>query len=366
MMTTELAIIGSGPAGLGAAIEASRFGSKVILIDENTIIGGQLFKQTHKFFGSYEHYAGTRGFDIGKRLLKEIEKEDIETRLNSTVYEIFGNELAIIKEDKIERIKAKNIIFSCGASEKVIHFPGWTLPGVMGAGGAQTLVNVHRVLPGKRFLMIGSGNIGLVVSYQLLQAGADVVAVVEALPKIGGYGVHASKIRRAGVPILNSHTIKEANGNGGVEEATISAIDKDWIPIPGTEKRYEVDAICLAVGLRPNIELPLMAGCETMNIPILGGRVPIHDENMETNINGFYIAGDTAGVEEADTAVDEGRIAGITVAEKLGYISGDEAKNLKIKIQMRLDGLRNGPFGEKRKFAKQQLIQKFRSLKGNS
>ena len=365
MITTDLAIIGSGPAGLGAAIEASKLGVNIVLIDDNSSIGGQLFKQTHKFFGSHEHYAGVRGFDIGKRLLAEIKKEDIEIRLNSTVYEIFGNEIGIIENNKIERIKAKNILFSCGASEKVIHFPGWTLPGVMGAGGAQTLVNIHRVLPGKRFLMIGSGNVGLVVSYQLLQAGADVVALVEALPKIGGYGVHASKIRRAGVPILTSHTIKEAKGNDKVEEATIAAIDKNWRPIPGTEKTYKIDAICLAVGLRPNIELPLMAGCETMNISILGGRVPVHDENMETNIAGFYVAGDTAGVEEADTAIDEGRLAGITAAENLGHISEDEAKNLKIDIQMRLAELRNGPFGEKRRVVKQQLIQKAKSLRGN-
>jgi NADPH-dependent 2,4-dienoyl-CoA reductase/sulfur reductase-like enzyme len=364
MIATDIAVIGGGPAGLGAAIEASKLGAKVIIVDENKDIGGQLFKQTHKFFGSYKHYAGVRGFEIGERLLKDVEKEDIKLQLNSTAFELFGNELGVIENSNIEWIKAKKVIFSCGASEKVIHFPGWTLPGIMGAGGAQTLINVHRVLPGKKCLMIGSGNVGLVVSYQLLQAGADVVALVEALPKIGGYGVHASKLRRFGVPILTSHTIKEAYGYDKVESATIVSIDRNWKPIPGTEKTYDVDVICLAVGLKPNIELPLMAGCETTYVSLFGGRVPLHDENMETTAEGFYVAGDTAGVEEADTAIDEGRLSGIAATEALGYVSVDEANNLKTEIRERLEGLRSGTFGEHRMVAKQQLIQKANYLRG--
>jgi NADPH-dependent 2,4-dienoyl-CoA reductase/sulfur reductase-like enzyme len=366
MQVTDIAIVGSGPAGLGAAIEALKLGAKVTMIEENSEIGGQLFKQTHKFFGSYEHYAGIRGFDIGKKLLQGIEKEDIKIHLNTTAYDILGKEIGIIENDKIKWIKAKKIIFGCGASEKVIHFPGWTLPGVMGAGGAQTLVNIHRVLPGKRFLMIGSGNVGLVFSYQLLHAGAEVVAVVEALPKIGGYGVHAAKICRAGVPIMTSHTIKEAHGRDKVEAATIMAIDKNWCPIPGTEKTFRTDVICLAVGLRPNIELPLSVGCETMYLSALGGRVPIHDENMETTVRGVYVTGDTAGVEEADTAIDEGRLAGIAAAEELGYLAKGEAENLKLNILRNLNDLRSGPFGVNRKAAKQQLLQRATSAGRNS
>jgi len=352
-----LAIVGSGPAGLAAALEATNAGAKVLLIDENANVGGQLLKQTHKFFGSSKRYAGIRGIDIGNKMLQELDKNHVEISLTSIVFQIFGKELLILKNEKIQRVKTKKIIYSCGASEKVINFPGWTLPGVMGAGGAQTLVNVHRVSPGNRILMIGSGNVGLVVSYQLIQAGADVVAVIEALPKIGGYGVHASKICRAGVPILTSHKIKEAYGNGKVEAATIVALDKKWQPILNTERTLKVDVICLAVGLKPKIELPLMSGCKTVHSPTLGGRVPIHDENMETTEKGIYVAGDIAGVEEVDTAIEEGRLAGIASAEKLGYISEDKAKDLKIEVRKILGDLRSGPFGEHRERAKKQLIQ---------
>ena len=365
MLRTDVAVIGGGVAGLVAAIEASKFGSRVHLIDENARPGGQLFKQIHKFFGSHRHYAGIRGFEIGEKLLEQAHKNGVQTLLNSFVFGIFGKEIGIIENQMSARwLEAKTIILCCGASERMIAFPGWTLPGVMGAGAAQTLINVHRVLPGRRFLMIGSGNVGLVVSYQILQAGAEVTAVIEALPRIGGWGVHASKIRRFGVPILTSHTIKEAHGREKVGAATIVAIDKNWKHIPSSERTLEVDVICLAIGLKPNIELPLMAGCETMYLEELGGLVPIHDENMETTEEGIYVVGDCAGIEEASTAIESGRLAGVAAAEKLGYLSKDEAYEQKVQIRKILDGLRGGPFGEHRMRAKQQLIQRYKILKG--
>jgi NADPH-dependent 2,4-dienoyl-CoA reductase/sulfur reductase-like enzyme len=364
MLTTDVAVIGGGVAGLVAAIEASKFGARVHLIDENSRPGGQLFKQIHKFFGSHRHYAGVRGFQIGEELLQEARKNGVQTLLNSFVFGIFGKEIGIIENQEIPKwLEAKAIILCCGASEKMLTFPGWTLPGVMGAGAAQTLINVHHVLPGKRFLMIGSGNVGLVISYQILQAGAEVEAIVEALPRIGGWGVHASKIRRCGVPILTSHTIKEAHGDEKVEAATIVALDKNWKHVPASERTLEVDVICLAVGLKPNIELPLMAGCETMYVEELGGRVPIHDENMETTEEGIYVVGDCAGVEEASTAIESGRLAGVAVAEKLGYLSKDEAYELKGGIRKILDDLREGPFGSHRMRAKQELVQRAKILR---
>jgi NADPH-dependent 2,4-dienoyl-CoA reductase/sulfur reductase-like enzyme len=166
MRETELAVVGGGPAGLSAAIEAARAGVKVVLIDENSKPGGQLFKQIHKFFGSAEHYAGVRGIDIGTKLLAEVEASGAEVMLASVVWGLFaGRELGVIRERKNLRLKADRIILATGASENALAFPGWTLPGVMGAGAIQTLVNVHRVLPGRRVLMVGSGNVGLIVSY---------------------------------------------------------------------------------------------------------------------------------------------------------------------------------------------------------
>jgi len=350
-------------SGLVAAIEASKTGAKVLLIDKNANAGGQLVKQIHKFFGSRRHYAGIRGYAIGKRLVDDALTNGVEIMLNSSVFSMFGTEMGIIKDGEEARwLRAKKIILCCGASEKAIMFPGWTLPGVMGAGAAQTLINVHRVLPGKRILMIGSGNVGLVVSYQILQAGAEVVAIVEALPKIGGWGVHASKILRCGIPIITSHTIKEALGRRKVESAVIVALDKQNGLSSKTERSLEVDIICLAVGLKPSIELPLMAGCETMFLGSLGGRVPIHDENMETTQEGIYVAGDCAGIEEASTAIESGRLAGTAAAEKLGYLSKESAYDSKEKIRGVLNDLREGPFGIERMKAKKLLNQRAKTL----
>jgi thioredoxin reductase len=354
---TEIAVVGGGPAGLSASIEAARAGAKVVLIDENARPGGQLFKQIHKFFGSKEHYSGIRGYDIGRRLLNETEECGARVLLNTAVYGIFdGNVLGLVSENRSSFLKAEKIILATGASENPLAFPGWTLPGVMGAGAAQTMINVWRVLPGNRALIVGSGNVGLIVAYQILQAGASVAAIVEAAPRIGGYGVHAAKIRRMGIPILVSHTVKEAFGDGKVEGATIVQLDEEWKPIPGTESTMEVDLICVAVGLEPRSELAWLAGCDFAYIPQLGGLTPIHDENMETSVPGLFVAGDVAGVEEASTAMEEGRLAGIAAARDLGYMDGGKFEKMKWDINQRLRALRSGPFGSPRFEAKQRLL----------
>ena len=235
-------------------------------------------------------------------------------------------------------------------------FPGSTLPGVMGAGAAQTMANVNRVLPGERVIMVGSGNVGLIVSYQLMQAGAEVLAIVEGAPTIGGYGVHAGKIRRAGVPILVGHTIKRAYGDKKVDHVEIAAVDEKFQPIPGTEETYDADTVCLAVGLNPMTELLWMAGCEFCYIPAFGGHVPMHDEHMETTVPGVYVAGDVTGVEEASSAMEEGNLAGLAAAASLGLISKSEAELQSAEIQRRLDTLRSGAFGERRRASKNNQL----------
>lgn len=356
-LACELAVIGGGPAGLAAAIETAKTGARVSLFDENEKPGGQLFKQIHKFFGSKEHQAGIRGHDIGYRLLDECQKVGVDTRLNTVVWGIEDNKIGIVNGRASSIVDAKRIIIATGASENPLSFPGWTLPGVMGAGAAQTMMNVHRVLPGTKVLMVGSGNVGLIVSYQLLLAGAEVLAVVEALPKIGGYVVHAAKLRRAGVPILTSTSILEARGKEAVEEATICSLDEKLCPLEGCERTLKVDLICLAVGLSPLAELCWMAGCKFKHLPELGGFVPIHDENMKTTLSYLYLAGDVAGVEEASSAMEEGKLAGVSVAEELGYLKKDEAEEEKDRIKKRLSSLRLGPFGDMRAKAKLELMR---------
>lgn len=341
MMKTEIAVIGAGPAGLSAACAAREAGAEVLVLDDQPSAGGQLFKQVHKFFGSEAHLAGIRGIQIGRELLDRARSIGVEIRLSAPVIGIFpGLTLGVVHDQRMDELEAGKIILATGATERTLAFPGWTLPGVMGAGAAQTLMNIHRVLPGKRVLMVGSGNVGLIVAYQLLQAGAEVAAIVEAAPVIGGYWVHAAKVRRAGVPILTSHTVQEVRGREQVEEAVIVELDKSWNPIEGTQRTVAVDAICLAVGLWPSTQLTMMAGCEHRWDALRGGHVPTHTESFETSVPGLYVAGDLAGIEEASTAMEQGRIAGLSAAHAMGYLSEEEFGRLCGEGRDRLTSLR--------------------------
>lgn len=347
MQMTDVVIVGAGPAGLSAAIEAAKTGAKTTLIDEYVEPGGQLTKQIHKFFGSSEHRAGMRGIDIAAQLFKEIDALKVEKMMGTVVWSIFhSNILGIAHDGKSEMLRANKIILATGASENAFAFPGWTLPGVMGAGAAQTMINLQRVLPGEKVLMVGAGNVGLIVAYQLLQAGAEVVAVLDALPYIGGYSVHAAKITRARIPILTSHTVKKAYGYEKVEGATVVKVDKKWKPISGTEKELEVDTICIAVGLTPLAELAWLNNCKFTWVSGLGGYIPLYDERMETTIKGFYVAGDVAGIEEASTAMEEGRIAAISAVEALGLMTQQKACALRTAAYERLKDFRIGHFGK--------------------
>lgn len=343
MKRYDLIIIGAGPAGLSAAIEASKRGLKVIVFDENEKPGGQLFKQIHKFFGSKEHKAKIRGFKIGEDLLKEAETYNVKVVLKAVVTGLYLDKEVVVQiEGRVEHYKGDTIIVATGASENMVTFEGWTLPGVIGAGAAQTMMNLHSIKPGKKILMLGSGNVGLVVSYQLLQAGCEVVAIVDASPKIGGYGVHASKLTRSGVPFYLTHTIIKTKGSESIEGVTIAQVDKSWNFIEGTEKYFDVDTICLAVGLSPMSQLLKMSGCEMVDGPL--GNVPVTYKNGSTSIPGLFVAGDVSGIEEASAAMIEGRISGTAAAEFLGYIEEKELIENVIQHEKALESLREGMF----------------------
>jgi len=351
----DVLVVGAGPAGLAAGIEVAKRGGRVCVVDRNLKPGGQLIKQIHKFFGSREHHAGVRGVDIAVELLEEARALGVTLRLGWEVFAIRpGHAVDIVQavaddttgsagNAPTESFDARSVVLAAGAEENALPFEGWTLAGVMGAGAAQTLINVWRVRPGKRVLMVGAGNVGLIVSYQLLQAGVTVAAIIEAAPRIGGYGVHAAKIRRAGVPILTSHTILRAEGVECVEGAVVAQVDGTWCPIEGTERRFEVDVICVAVGLHPNTRLASLAGCRLVFSPALGGWVPLHNAVLETTVPGIYVAGDAAGIEEASTALEEGRLAGIAAYERLRDVDAEGHAEI-AAIQRRLDDLRGGPF----------------------
>lgn len=350
MKRYDAIVIGAGPAGLSAAIEAAKRGLKVVVFDENSKPGGQLFKQIHKFFGSKEHRAKIRGFKIGEELLKEANAAGVEVVLNAIVIGLYLDKEVTVKIDnEIVHYKADAIIVATGASENMVTFEGWTLPGVIGAGAAQTMMNLHGVKPGNKILMLGSGNVGVVVGYQLIQAGCEVVAIVDAAPRIGGYGVHAAKIARCGVPFYLSHTIIKAEGEECVTGVTIGEVDSKWQVIPGTEKHFDVDTICLAVGLSPMSQLTKMTGCIMEENPKKGGYVPVCDEYGETSIKGIFAAGDVSGIEEASSAMIEGRIAGVAASYRLGFIEKEELEENTEELEKALSSLRQGMFGPENK-----------------
>lgn len=346
----DVLIIGGGPAGLCAAKALLNTDLSVLILERDPFIGGQLLKQTHMFFGSKEQYAGTRGFEIGQILSREVKQGgNISIMLETVASGYYPEEnfiLALEKEKTLHRIYFKKVILATGASEKALLFEGNDLPGIYGAGAVQTLMNMYGVLPGKDIVMVGSGNIGLIVSYQLLQAGIKVKAIIEAAPNIGGYFVHAAKIRRMGIPIYTQTTVKKAIGKEVLEQIETVSLDSKWQMIPGTEKKITCDTLCLAVGLAPMSELLWQFQCEMKYVPELGGFVAKRDSFLKTTNPDVYIAGDVAGVEEASSAMLEGLMAGYAIAKTL-HQDSISLNELIHQSQKTLHEMHLGPIGEK-------------------
>ncbi len=298
---TDVLIVGGGPAGLSAALKLGEKGVEALIVDDKDRLGGKLVLQTHKFFGSIDDcYAGTRGIDIATILKDELQKyQSLKVWLNSIVLYVFSDKkVGVVTNGKNYAIVNPGIVLNAaGAREKSLVFPGNTLPGIYGAGAFQTLVNRDLVKPAKRLLVVGGGNVGLIAAYHALQAGLDVIGLVEALPQCGGYKVHSDKIKRLGVPIYTGHTILSANGKEHVESITVGKIDENFRPIAGTEKTYECDTVLIAVGLSPVNEFFKQAEQAGMNV---------------------FAAGDAKEIAEASSAMFNGKIAGLEIARVLG------------------------------------------------
>lgn len=355
----EVMVIGAGPAGLCAAKAAASAGAHVLLCERDELPGGQLVKQTHKFFGSERQYAGERGFLIGRTLIEEAANHpNVELLTGATVLGMYEDGVVtVFQNEKHLKFRPKRTIISTGAAEKFLNFPNNDLPGVYGAGAVQTLMNVYGVKPARRVVMVGAGNIGLIVSYQLLQAGVEVACVVEAAPSIGGFLVHAAKLRRAGVPIRTGWTVKEAYGSGKLEGVILCRLDEKWRQVPGTELDVPCDALCLAVGLSPLSELCWQAGCRMEYIRELSGHVPVCGEDLRTSVPGIYAAGDVSGIEEASSAMVEGRLAGCAAAASLGYDAERSLAEVEA-AKAELRELRSGPMGGKIRAGLEKVAEK--------
>lgn len=301
----DVLIIGGGPAGLSAAVELGRLNVSTLLVDDKDRLGGKLVLQTHKFFGSVEDsFAGTRGFEIGDILEKKVRAmTSVEIWLNSTAVGVFSDHIVgVVKNGTYRLIRPKKLLTATGAREKMLSFPGNTIPGVYGAGAFQTLVNRDLVKASNRVLIVGGGNVGLISAYHAIQAGIEVAAVIEGLPQVGGYKVHADKLMRLGVPIFTRHTVVAAHGRERVESVTIAALGPDWKIIPGTEKTYEVDTVLIAVGLAEVNEFYVKARQWGMDV---------------------FSAGDAQEIAEASAAMFTGKIEGVKIARSLGLDVGE-------------------------------------------
>ena len=293
-------ILGGGPAGLSAAIELGTRGVDVLIVDDKDRLGGKLVLQTHRFFGSTEAvHAGTRGIDIGARLESQVRGlPSVDVWLDSTALAVFSDKrVGILRADVYVLVEPQILLVATGAREKSLVFPGNTLPGVYGAGAFQTLVNRDLVRAADRLFIIGGGNVGLIAGYHALQAGIEVVGLVEAMPQCGGYKVHRDKLARVGVPIYTSHTVLSANGTGAVESVTVAQIDAEFAPIAGTERSYACDTVLVAVGLDPVDEFVRA-----------GTAYGLHT----------VAAGDAEEIAEASAAIFSGRIKGLEIARGLG------------------------------------------------
>jgi thioredoxin reductase len=344
----ELIIIGAGPGGIAAAVEAARAGVTVKILDENPKPGGRIYGQLNDGFKLINPRFLGPDFEKGQELLAEFHnfREKIDHRHDALVFGTFENrEMAFHQAGKGERLRFHKLVVATGAYDRPVPFPGWTLPGVLTAGGAQTLVKMQRVLPGKNILFAGTGPLQLVVANQVMDGGGKVEAILEAgeinnwLKLLKGFSrnwglltdglKYMRAIRKAGVPLLRKHIILEARGDHQVEEAVIAEVDKDWRAIENTRRILKVDTICLGYGLVPSVELTRLVGCQHRYAPDLGGWIPQRDEDMQTSVPGVFAVGDGAGVAGSAMAMLEGRIAGISVARSLGYISSEEARSHK-------------------------------------
>jgi D-hydroxyproline dehydrogenase subunit alpha len=342
--SAELVIIGGGPAGLSAAIEARGAGvASVVVLDEGVAPGGQIFRRYGPGFSVIDPHAAGHEYRDGEALIRKAQVSGADIRSRTVVWGAWGRKLAYVTNETTSGvIEAKVIIIATGARDRAVAFPGWTLPGVITAGAAKTMVAIQRVLPGKRILMAGSGPLALAFSAQLREYRANIVEVAEAAPpptigdflELGRKGEPAVLMDAARyrvqlmlqrIPFSYSTTIVRVEGEREVERAIVAKVDRDWRVLPGTERAVDVDTVLLGYGLESNSEMARLFNCELRFDRTGGGWLPVRDERMQTLVPGVYAAGDGGGVGGSRSALQQGRIAGIAAAQELGVLSRAEA-----------------------------------------
>jgi thioredoxin reductase len=318
VMEVDVAVIGSGPAGLTAAIHAHKSGArKVLLLEREEELGGILKQCIHNGFGLEQFKQDYTGPEYAERLIKELEKTGVQCLLNTLVTDLSSQRVitALSPEHGALEIEAKSIVLAMGCRERTrpsIGIPGTRPAGIFTAGVAQRFVNIDGYLPGKRVVILGSGDIGLIMARRLTLEGAGVIGVYEIMGYPGGLKRNIVQcLNDFDIPLHLSHTVTEIRGKERVEGVVMSQVDSNLHPVPGSDTLIQCDALLLSVGLIPENELSKKAGVELSTAT----KGPITTEIMETSVPGIFTCGNVSAVFDlVDYVAQTGAAAGTSAA----------------------------------------------------
>jgi NADPH-dependent 2,4-dienoyl-CoA reductase/sulfur reductase-like enzyme len=326
----DVAVIGAGPAGLAAAIKAKEAGAgKVTIIERAEQLGGLLHQCIHNGFGLVYFNEDLTGPEYARRFIEKAMDLKIDMQLESMVLDLTtAKRITTSSKEGLSTFHAKAVVLAMGCRERTRHqilIPGTRPAGVFTAGTAQRYVNVEGYIPGKKIVILGSGDVGMIMARRLTLEGAKVEAVVEILPYIGGLIRNEVQcVHDFDIPLFLEHTVTEIIGLKRIEAVTIAKVDQNQEPIAGTERTIECDTLLTSVGLIPENELSLKAGVALD--PITGG--PFVSDTMETSISGIFAGGNVVHVNDlVDSVTSESEVAGASAAEyAMGKASPDQRK----------------------------------------
>ena len=334
MERCDLVIIGAGPAGLAAAIAAREAGVQdILLLERDREPGGILNQCIHSGFGLHTFKEELTGPEYAQRYIERVEELKIPCLLNTMVLELSSDRIvtAMNREKGLFQIQAGAVILAMGCRERArgsLNIPGFRPAGVYSAGTAQRLVNMEGYLPGREVVILGSGDIGLIMARRMTLEGAHVQVVAELMPYSGGLKRNIVQcLDDFGIPLKLSHTVVDIHGRERVTGVTIAQVDENRRPIPGTEQYYDCDTLLLSVGLIPENELSRAAGVEIS--PITNG--PIVNESLETSVPGVFACGNVLHVHDlVDFVSEEAANAGRRAAKFLNGCAAASDKEISI------------------------------------